>query len=82
MRQRDYLKQRQYERIIIKFGNSLNTHVITQIILKTAKREYFANNFEINKSNSKETWNLINQLSSRSSKKSVNISEIKTGTNV
>ena len=66
------------------YDNSLSTHVAnhTNNLIKTAKREYFVNNFEINKSNSKETWKLINQLTSGSSKKSVNISEIKTGTNV
>ena len=83
MRKRDYLKQKAIRednyQIWEQFKQARNH---TNNLIKTAKREYFVNNFEINKSNSKETWNLINQLSSRSSKKSVNISEIKTGTNV
>ena len=83
MRKRDYLKQKAIRednyQIWEKFKHARNH---TNNLIKTAKREYFVNNFEINKSNSKETWNLINQLSSRPSKKSVNISEIKTGTNV
>ena len=83
MRKRDYLKQKAVRednyQIWEQFKHARNH---TNNLIKTAKREYFVNNFEINKSNSKETWNLINQLSSRSSKKSVNISEIKTGTNV
>ena len=83
MRKRDYLKQKEIRednyQIWEQFKHARNH---TNNLIKTAKREYFVNNFEINKSNSKETWNLINQLSSRSSKKSVNISEIKTGTNV
>ena len=33
MRKRDYLKQKAIREDNIKFGNSLNTHVITQIIL-------------------------------------------------
>ena len=77
MRKRDYLKQK-----AIREDNYQHARNHTNNLIKTAKCEYFVNNFEINKSNSKETWNLINQLSSRSSKKSVNISEIKTGTNV
>ena len=84
MRKRDYLKQK-----AIREGNSqiweqfkyVRNH--TNNLIRTAKRQYFANNFEVNKSNSKETWNLINQLCSRSSGKNlVNISEIKTGTSV
>ena len=83
MRKRDYLKQK-----ATREGNSqiweqfkyARNH--TNNLIKKGKREYFVNNFEANKSNAKKTWNLINQLSSRSSKKSVNISEIKTGTNV
>ena len=80
MRKRDYLKQK-----AIREGNSESWEQFkyarnrTNNLIKTAKRQYFVNNFEVNKSNSKETWNLINQLSSRSSEKSVNISEIKTG---
>ena len=83
MRKRDYLKQK-----AIREGNSQvweqfkHARNHTNNLIKKAKREYFVNNFEANKSNPKKTWNLINQLSSRSSKKSVNISEIKTGTNV
>ena len=83
MRKRDYLKQK-----AIRMGNSQvweqfkHARNHTNNLIKKAKREYFVNNFEANKSNPKKTWNLINQLSSRSSKKSVNISEIKTGTNV
>ena len=83
MRKKDYLKQKAVRednyQIWEQFKHARNH---TNNLIKTAKREYFVNSFEINKSNSKETWNLINQLSSRSSKKSVNISEIKTGTNV
>ena len=83
MRKRDYLKQK-----AIREGNSESWEQFkyarnrTNNLIRTAKRQYFVNNFEVNKSNSKETWNLINQLSSRSSKKSVNISEIKTGEKV
>ena len=83
MRKRDYLKQK-----AIREGNSQvweqfkHARNHTNNLIKKAKREHFVNNFEANKSNPKKTWNLINQLSSRSSKKSVNISEIKTGTNV
>ena len=45
--------------------------------IKTAKKRYFIDNLELNKSNPRKTWSLINELSSRKYK-SRNISEIKT----
>ena len=67
MRKRDYLQQK-----AIREGNSQvwkqfkHARNHTNNLIKKAKREYFVNNFEANKSNPKKTWNLINQLSSRS----------------
>ena len=46
--------------------------------IKSAKRQYFLHNLELNKKNSSKTWKLINELSWRKSCKNRNITEIKT----
>ena len=43
---------------------------------KLAKKRYFSENLETSKGNPRKTWDLINELSSRSSCKSSNILEI------
>ena len=43
---------------------------------KLAKKRYFSENLETSKGNPSKTWDLINELSSRSSCKSSNILEI------
>ena len=45
--------------------------------IKKAKRKYFIDNLGLSNSNPKNTWHLINELSSRHSHKVGNISEIK-----
>ncbi len=67
MRKRDFLKQK-----AIRDGNPESWNQFkharnrTINLIKTAKRQYFVTNFEVNKSGSRKTWNLNNQLSSRS----------------
>ena len=50
----------------------------TNNAIKSAKRQYFLHNFELNKKNFSKTWKLINELSSHKSCKNHNITEIKT----
>ena len=50
----------------------------TNNAIKSAKRQYFLHNLELNKKNSSKTWKLINELSSRKSCTNRNITEIKT----
>ena len=49
----------------------------TNNAIRTAKRQYFKDNLEINKKNPRKTWELINELSSRKCGKTQNISEIR-----
>ena len=49
--------------------------------LKNAKREYFSENLDANKSDPRKTWRLINELQSRQSK-STKVSQVKTGKQV
>ena len=49
--------------------------------LKKAKREYFSENLDANKSDLRKTWRLINELQSRQSK-STKVSQVKTGNQV
>ena len=44
--------------------------------IKHAKKRDFSDNLEANKGNSRKTWDLINELSSRNTSKSSNILEI------
>ena len=46
--------------------------------VKKAKRKHFSENLESNKSDSRKTWRLINELQSRQSK-SNKVSQVKTG---
>ena len=48
--------------------------------VKKAKRKHFSENLESNKSDSRKTWRLINELQSRQSK-SNKVSQVKTDTN-
>ena len=50
----------------------------TNNAIKSAKRQYFLHNLELNKKNPSKTWKLINELSSRKSCTNRNITEIKT----
>ena len=50
----------------------------TNNAIKSAKRQYFLHNLELNKKNSSKTWKLINELSSRKSCTNRNITEMKT----
>ena len=43
--------------------------------IKHAKKRYFSDNLEASKGNPRKTWNLINELSSRNTSKSLNILE-------
>jgi hypothetical protein len=47
--------------------------------MKKAKQKYFTTNLENAKTNTRKTWNLINELSSRHCNKSSNITEINIG---
>ena len=49
--------------------------------MKKAKRKYFSENFDANKSDPRKTWRLINELQSRQSK-STKVSQVKTGNQV
>ena len=49
--------------------------------VKNAKRKYFSNHFDANKSDPRKTWRLINELQSRQSK-STKVSQVKTGNQV
>lgn len=48
----------------------------TNNAIREAKRQYFTKNLEKHKTNSRETWSLINELSSRQCK-STTISEVR-----
>ena len=77
MRRRDVLKKKSI---------STNDHAMWQQFkrarnqvnnaTKLAKKRYFSENLETSKGNPRKTWDLINELSSRSSCKSSNILEI------
>ena len=77
MRRRDVLKKK---------AISTNDHAMGQQFkrarnqvnnaTKLAKKRYFSENLETSKGNARKTWDLINELSSRSSCKSSNILEI------
>ena len=80
MHKRDYLKKKaastndqamweQYKHARNQANNAI----------KLAKKRYFCDNLEISKGNPRETWKLGNELSSRKSSKSSNISEIQAG---
>ena len=45
--------------------------------ITSAKKQYFTHNLEVNKMNSRKTWKLIDDLSSRKYGRVRNISEIK-----
>ena len=45
--------------------------------IKSAKKQYFTHNFEVNKLNPRKTWKLIDDLTSRKNGRVRNISEIK-----
>ena len=49
--------------------------------VKKAKRKYFSENLDANKSDARKTWQLINELQSRQSK-STKVSQVKTGNQV
>ena len=49
--------------------------------MKKAKRKYFSENLDANKSDPRKTWRLINELQSRQSK-STKVSQVKTGNQV
>ena len=49
--------------------------------VKKAKRKYFSENLDANKSDPRKTWRLINELQSRQSK-STKVSQVKTGNQV
>ena len=49
--------------------------------VKKAKREYFSENLDANKSDPRKTWRLINELQSRQSKPT-KVSQVKTGNQV
>ena len=49
----------------------------TNNAIRTAKRQYFKDNLEINKKTPRKTWELINELSSLKCGKTQNISEIR-----
>ena len=49
--------------------------------MKKAKRKYFSENLDTNKSDPRKTWRLINELQSRQSK-STKVSQVKTGNQV
>ena len=46
-------------------------------VIKSARKEYFIHNLEVNKMNPQKTWKLIDDLSSRKYGRVRNISEIK-----
>ena len=50
-------------------------------LLKKAKRKYFSENLDANKSDPRKTWRLINELQSRQTK-STKVSQVKTGNQV
>ena len=50
--------------------------------IKLAKKRYFSDKLEISKANPRDTWKLINELSSRKSSKLSNISEIEVGNQI
>ena len=49
--------------------------------MKKAKRKYFSENLDANKSDPRKTWRLINELQSRQSR-SAKVSQVKTGNQV
>ena len=49
--------------------------------MKKAKRNYFSENLDANKSDPRKTWRLINELQSQQSK-STKVSQVKTGNQV
>ena len=49
--------------------------------VKKAKRKYFSENLDANKSDPRKTWQLINELQSQQSK-STKVSQVKTGNQV
>ena len=49
--------------------------------VKKAKRKYFSENLDANKSDPRKTWRLINELQSRQSK-STKVSQVQTGNQV
>ena len=50
-------------------------------LVKKAKRKYFSETLDTNKSDPRKTWRLINELQSRQSK-STKVSQVKTGNQV
>ena len=53
----------------------------TSNLVKKAKRKYFSENLDTNKSDPRKTWRLINELQSRQSK-STKVAQVKTGNQV
>ena len=47
--------------------------------IRLAKKNYFTRNFEANKTNPRKTWQLINDLTSRTAARSKIISQLKVG---
>ena len=80
---RDFLKKKATSTIIDpliwkKFKDSRNK---ANNSMKKAKRKYFSENLDANKSDPRKTWRLINELQSRQSK-STKVSQVKTGNQV
>ena len=77
--ERDFLKQKAASRndplIWKQFKDARNK---ASNSVKKAKRKHFSENLESNKSDSRNTWRLINELQSRQSK-SNKVSQVKTG---
>ena len=71
------LKRREFSPIIQLHGTNLNGLEIRQMTVKLAKKHYVSDNLNANKGNSRKTWKVINELTSRNSGKSANILEIK-----
>ena len=80
MHKRDYLKKKAVstndQAIWEQYKHARNQ---ANNAIKLARKRYFCDNLEISKGNPRETWKLINELSSRKSSESSNISEIQVG---
>ena len=77
MRERDSLKkQANLSSDIEIWLNYKKARNLTNKAVRQAKREYFQNNLDIYKSNPRQMWQLINNLTGRKTNKSSNIQEV------
>ena len=78
MHERDYLKRKAAladNQTLWKEYKVARNHTNNEI--RKAKQKYFATNLENAKTNSRKTWKLINEFSSRNCNEYSNITEIK-----